>query len=201
MTTILAYQGNDFAVVGTDSRISSFDDGGMVYQITTLGSGAAKVAENGEYLIGVAGDVRAINIVHHAFSPPVASRTVKDKKLDIFMTKSFVPSLRSCFEEQGYATPEKEGQQHRAEQASSVLVAIHGTVYVIESDYGWTSDQSGMYAIGTGSAYALGALEALVGRRVLSVEQAKSFVTKALGIAAKFDPFTGGPFKTFLQER
>ena len=70
MTTIVAIQGAGYAVIGTDSRISSFDESGMAYQITTLGTGTSKIASNGRYLLGAAGDVRAINILHHAFSPP-----------------------------------------------------------------------------------------------------------------------------------
>ena len=65
MTTILAIQGDDYALICSDSRISTMDSGGFASQITTLGSGSAKVAENGKYLLGAAGDMRAINIIHH----------------------------------------------------------------------------------------------------------------------------------------
>jgi ATP-dependent protease HslVU (ClpYQ) peptidase subunit len=201
MTTILAVQGESFAVIGTDSRISTFDDSGFAFQVTTLGSGTAKVAENGRYLIGVAGDARAINIVHHAFAPPVAPPSLKGKRLDVFMTKSFIPALRNTFEEQGYANTKGDSSQHMAEQDSSILVAVNGCVFVIESDYGWTSDRTGIYAIGTGGAYALGALASLVGKKALTVSLAKAHIVKALGIAAKFDPYTGAPFQTFVQQK
>ena len=70
MTTILAIQGDDYALICSDSRISTMDSGGFASQITTLGSGSAKVAENGKYLLGAAGDMRAINIIHHVLVPP-----------------------------------------------------------------------------------------------------------------------------------
>lgn len=200
MTTIVAIQGESFAVVGTDSRISTFDESGFAYQVTTLGSGTAKVAPNGRYLIGVAGDVRAINIVHHAFAPPAAPINMKGNRLDVFMTKTFIPALRQTFEEQGYANTKGENAAHMAEQDSSILVAVNGAVYVIESDYGWTSDRTGIYAIGTGGTYALGALAALTGKKALTINSAKSSIVKALGVAAKFDPYTGLPFQTFVQE-
>lgn len=200
MTTIVAIQGESFAVIGTDSRISTFDDSGFAYQVTTLGSGTGKVAANGRYLIGVAGDVRAINIVHHAFSPPPAAQNLKGNRLDVFMTKTFIPSLRATFEEQGYANTKGESSAHMAEQNSSILVAVNGAVYVIESDYGWTSDRTGIYAIGTGGTYALGALAALTGKKAITINSAKSSIVKALGVAAKFDPYTGLPFQTFVQE-
>lgn len=202
MTTILAVQGESFAVIGTDSRISSLDESGNAFQVTTLSTGSAKVAENGRYLIGVAGDVRAINIVHHAFSPPNPPAKTLGRALDAFMTKSFVPALRQTFDQQGYSVPERETSQHIAEQSSQILVAIHGCIYVIESDYGWTSDRTGIYAIGTGSTYALGALFSLIGsRQEQTVARAKKNIIRALTIASRFDPHTGAPFQTFVQER
>lgn len=201
MTTIVAVQGDSFAVIGSDSRISTFDDSGFAYQVTTLGGGNAKVAPNGRYLIGVAGDARAINILHHAFTPPAASKSLSGSRLDAFMTKSFVPSLRQVFELHGYANPQKESSNHLAEQDSSILVAVNGSVFVIESDYGWTSDRTGIYAIGTGGAYALGALSALKGNRRPTVASATNQIAKALKIASDFDPYTGGPFQTFVQQR
>jgi ATP-dependent protease HslVU (ClpYQ) peptidase subunit len=59
MTTIVAIQGEGYSVICTDSRISSFDETGMAYQITTLVTGSSKIAPNGKYLLGSAGDGRA----------------------------------------------------------------------------------------------------------------------------------------------
>lgn len=199
MTTIVAIQGDGYAVLGTDSRISSFDASGLAYQITTLGSGTSKLGSNGKYILGAAGDVRAINILHHAFNPPTPPATAKGKKLDAFITNKFVPTLRECFESQGYAMPDNEDKEHMAQQNSTIVVAIHGIIYVIESDYGWTSDSNGIYAVGTGAPYALGALHSLLGSRSVDIPTAKRTVTKALGIAAKFDPYTGSPFTTVVQ--
>lgn len=202
MTTILAIQGEDFAVIGTDSRISQFDDSGLACQVTTLGTGSTKVAENGKYLIGVAGDVRAINILHHAFVPPVPPPSAKERpKLDSFITKNFVPALRKVFEDHGYASPMTDQSQHLAEQQSSIILAVCGTVYVIESDYGWTSDKDGVYAIGTGAAYALGAVQALGKQPPVSSARAERQIVKALTIASRFDPYTGAPFRTFVQHK
>lgn len=200
MTTIAGIQGDGFCVLGTDSRISSFDESGGVYQITTLAAGTSKIASNGKYLLGAAGDVRAINILHHAFVPPPPPATYKGRKLDAFITKHFIPSLRECLELQGYATPDKDDKTHIAEQGSTIIAGIHGTIYVIESDYGWTSDNAGIYAIGTGAPYALGALQVLTNGRKLSPTQARTAIAKALAVSAKFDPHSGTPFTTFLQE-
>lgn len=201
MTTIVGIQGDTYAVICTDSRISSIDDDGFAFQVTTLGAGQSKVATNGKYILGAAGDVRAINILHHAFNPPTPPANYYGKKLDQFVTRQFIPALRACFEEQGYAVQNKETGGLIAEQGSSIMVVIHGTIYVIEGDYGWTSDSSGVYAVGTGSSYALGALQSLIGTKKLSPQQAKTVAIKALTVATKFDPYTGSPFQSLVQER
>lgn len=201
MTTIVGMQGDKYAIICTDSRVSSFDESGMAYQITTLGTGSSKVAQNGRYLLGVAGDVRAINILHHAFMPPVPTFTHSGHKLDQFITQKFIPALRECFETTGYAMPENDQSSHIAEHSSQIVVVINGTIYIIEGDYSWTSDKTGIYAIGTGSSYALGALHALTNGREMTVAKAKTAINKALAIASKFDPYTGSPFQTFVQEQ
>lgn len=201
MTTIVGIQGDTFAVVCSDSRVSSFDESGLAFQITTLGAGTSKIATNGKYILGAAGDVRAINILHHAFTPPTPPANAYGKKLDQFITRQFIPSLRHVFDEQGYSLPERENSDHLAEHSSTIIVVVHGTLYIIEGDYSWTSDTSGIYAIGTGSSYALGALQALVGGKKLSAQQAKTAGVKALTVASKFDPYTGSPFQSFVQER
>ena len=196
MTTIVAIQGDGFAVVATDSRISSMDSTGFAYQISTLGVGTSKVAQNGKYLLGAAGDVRAINVLHHAFVPPTPAPAVKGKKLDQFVTLKFIPALRDAFEDSGYSAQSKD---EPAEHGSTIIAVINTTIYVIENDYSWTSDSNGIYAIGTGAPYALGAIQALLPKTKLKLQQAKTIAYKALNITARFDPYTGSPFQTYTQ--
>lgn len=197
MTTIVGLQGDGFAVVATDSRISSMDSTGFAYQVGTLSVGASKIAQNGKYLLGAAGDVRAINILHHAFVPPTPTPNTKGKKLDQFITLKFIPQLRDTFEDFGYAAASKD---EPAEQQSTILVVINSTIYIIEGDYSWTSDSNGIYAIGTGAPYALGAIQALMPKTKPTPQQAKNILTKALNITAKFDPYTGPPVQTYTQD-
>lgn len=201
MTTIIGIQGPDYALVCSDSRISTMDDGGFASQITTLGSNSAKIAENGKYLLGAAGDMRAINILHHAFQPPQVPPNTTSKKLDNFITTKFVPALRDCFEKQGYASPENDSATHIAQHGSTIMTVVSGNIYVVDGDYSWTSDINGLYALGTGSSYALGALQALGSSKKMTVTQAKRVAIKAINIASKFDPYTGAPFHTYIQEK
>lgn len=201
MTTIIGIQGQDYALVCSDSRISTMDEGGFASQITTLGSNTAKIAENGRYLLGAAGDMRAINILHHAFSPPPLPPGITGKKLDNFITTKFIPALRECFEKQGYAAPERDTSSHIAEHGSTILCAIAGNIYVIDGDYSWTSDINGLYSLGTGSSYALGAMHVLSASKKMTIAQAKRAALKAIAIASKYDPYTGSPFHTYVQEK
>lgn len=201
MTTIVGIQGDGFAVVGCDTRISSFSDSGNAYQISTLGSSSSKLSINGKYILGAAGEMRAINILHHVFQPPPIAPGLKGKKLDSFITVKFIPTLRSCFDSQGYSPPNSDNsKEHTAEQGSTVVVVVNGCIYIIESDYSWTTEASYLYSIGTGSSYALGAMQALTAGKRPTLSQARSICSKSLTIAAKFDPYTGPPFQTLVQE-
>lgn len=200
MTTIIGIQGDNYALVCSDSRISTMDSGGFASQITTLKETTNKVGTNGRYLLGAAGDMRAINILHHVFQPPIPTPGLVGRKLDQFITSKFVPALINCFENQGYATPESnEDKSHINEHASSILTVLNGSIYVVEGDYSWTSDASGLYALGTGSPYALGALQILMGKKSPTVSQARAIALKAIAVAAKYDPYTGSPFHCYVQ--
>lgn len=200
MTTIIGVQGDGFAVVCVDSRISSMDSTGLS-QIGTLREGSSKVAVNGKYLLGAAGDVRAINILHHVFQPPAPLPNVKGKKLDQFFTAKFIPALRECFDSQGYSIPDREDKEHMAEQGSTLLIAVNGVIYIVDGDYSWASEANGLYSVGSGSAYALGAMQVLTHNKKQTVQQAKTHAIKALTVAARFDPHTGAPYHTYVQEQ
>lgn len=201
MTTIVGIQGDGFAVVANDSRISDSDSNGFVSRISTVRPGSGKVAKNGKYLIGAAGDMRAINVLHHVFTPPTPPANTLGVKLDKFFTSRFIPDLRECFDSQGYSSPTNDQSEHVAEHNSSVIVVVHGVIYTVDGDYSWASDSQGIYAIGTGSPYALGALRALFPKKKLTPTQAKSIALKALTIASHYDPHTGPPFYAHIQEQ
>ena len=196
MTTIVGIQGDGFAVICTDSRIAN--DGGSG-TVTTLGQGMAKIAQNGPYLLGAAGDVRAINILHHVFSPPTPPSQLRGKKLDAFITAKFIPALRECLEKQGYSYIDKDNES-TAGFDSVIVAAVHSTIYIIDGDYSWASDSNGLYAVGSGADYALGAMNVLLPKSRLAVHTAKTICVKALATASKYDAGTGAPYHTFVQE-
>lgn len=195
MTTIVAVQGPAWAVVGFDSQVTEADD-----RRYTMSRGSSKVIKNGEYILGAAGDVRAINILAHTFRPP-AIGDLLGVKLDRFMTSKFVPALRKCFEEQGYAAPTRDTKEI-AEQGSTVLAVANGVIYVIGEDYSWVRDTTGVYAFGSGGHFALGALFALgadSSPSSMSMMTSEKMIRKALAVAARLDPGTGSPFHVMSQ--
>lgn len=183
MTTICAVQGRGWVVIGWDSRVVDEDSRAYV-----AGGAWSKVVENNGYLLGAAGDVRAINILAHAFSPPAAPK-VRGVRLDRFITAKFIPALREVFEREGYLANRREtAEAHGA----SLIVVVNKTVYEIGSDWAWVHPADGVYAIGSGAPFALGALSVLPHRVVTDAESA---VMDALLMASRFDAGTGAPFK------
>jgi ATP-dependent protease HslVU (ClpYQ) peptidase subunit len=199
MTTIIGIQGDDYSLIVGDSRISDISRDGDILQVSTLATGFNKVASSKQFLIGAAGDLRAINLLHHAFVPPPPP-AVTGKKLDSYMTVKFIPELRACFDQYGYSAPERDTSSHMAEYGSTIMCSVNGIIYVIDSDYSWIVEQTGLYAIGSGSSYAMGALYALAGGKKLELQQAKRVALKAIAIAAKYDPCTGAPYSTHTQD-
>ena len=180
MTTIAAVQGDGWAVVGYDSRVS--EENGRAY---TLPKDNGKIIKNGSYLLGAAGDMRAINLLAHVFKPPICSPSTKGIKLDKFMTTHFIPELKKCFEDNSYS---KDG-----ESDSQVIALVNGVVYEIGEDYSWCHDEVGVYSIGSGSQYALGALTALAEGKKRTLTNARSSLKSALTASCKFDKQSGEP--------
>ena len=152
MTTLVAYQGEGFAVIGADSRAT--DEGGRLVNLAN-----PKIVKNGDYLIAVSGASRGGNIAQQGWTPPKPPITRDASKMDIFMTRKFIPSLRKAFIDAGFDGKE-DGEA--AWQDAGFLVAVNGIIYPIFNDYCWDRDVRGIYYQGSGGDVALGALAALV---------------------------------------
>jgi ATP-dependent protease HslVU (ClpYQ) peptidase subunit len=186
MTTIAAIQGDGWAVIGYDSLVSEES------RTFILPKDSGKVGKNGPYLLGAAGDVRAINLVLHTLKPPAPTPTDRGVKLDKFISTKFVPALKACFDEAQYG--------EKGSQDSSVLVVVNGSIYEIGSNYEWCHDQEGIYALGSGGDYALGALYQAKEGKKRTVAHARSSVKSALEIASTLDTDTGGPLHILTQK-
>jgi ATP-dependent protease HslVU (ClpYQ) peptidase subunit len=190
MTTILAIQGDGWAVIGSDTQWT--DDDGRVGR-----SHQPKISSVGRYLIGVAGDVRGGNVIQHSFTPPPLPVKAQGAKLTKFIVSQFVPAYRQVLEANGVGLPQYDSEIARTTIDS--LVVANGVVFQIDGDYGTEMDANRIYAIGSGGCYGIAALQALTEKKKLTVLTARQAILKALAISAKFDAGTGAPFHVFSQ--
>lgn len=191
MTTILAVQGDGWAVIGSDTQWST--DNGRVGKSTQ-----PKVISSGKYLVGVAGYTRGANIIQHSFTPPAAPPKAQGQKLNKFFVGQFVPAYKAILESHGIGLPQYDNEV--ATTTIECLVVVNGTIFQIDDDYGTDMDANRLYAIGSGSDYGLGALQALTDKKKITIPLARRAILKALSISAKFDSATGAPFHVFTQE-
>jgi ATP-dependent protease HslVU (ClpYQ) peptidase subunit len=177
MTTIIAVQSDDGVVFGADSQVTA--PSGRKYSATRM----VKIVERNDYIIAGSGECAPCDIAQHIWIPPKPN--AKDKKdLYHFIIASVVPSLKQCFKDNDYKPTSEDD-----ENSFSFLIAICGEVFEIAEDFSVSLDDSGFYGVGSGSGYAIGALNA------------GATIEQALSIAAKNDAFTSAPFIYFEQTK
>jgi ATP-dependent protease HslVU (ClpYQ) peptidase subunit len=189
MTTLAAYQGDGWAVIGADSRAT--DDTGRIFDLSNH-----KIVENGAYLIAVSGSSRGGNIAQQGWVPPKPPLTNDVNKLDVFMTKKFIPQLRKAFINAGFDGKE-DGEA--AWQDSGFLVVVNGIIYPIFNDYSWDRDIRGIYYSGSGGDVALGAMAALNIQDSQDEHEASQILYKAIEKATEFDAYTSAPIHIRIQ--
>lgn len=148
MTCIIAAKDKDGSIyMAGDSMVSG-------YVTDTIIGG--KVFKIGEWLIGVAGDARDGQVIQHAFVPPDIP---SDVTIDGYMVSTFAAAVRSTLEKAGRLCKEngKEGS------GLYLLVAGRGKIWMMCSDFGITCSRSPFIAIGSGSDFALGAMQVSAG--------------------------------------
>lgn len=188
MTTLIAFQHEDFCLIAADSQTTGYD-------IASDCSSMGKIAKNGKFLVSAAGLVRGINLIQHAFVPPVPTRR---GNLDKFMVTQFVPALRKLFIQSGYDI-KSEGDP--ASHDNDFIVAVDGVLYFIDEAYGLERTKNKLYATGTGMKLALGAADALGIDDVDDYEEAIEILEQAVKTAIKHDIYSGGQVQIALQTK
>ena len=175
MTTIIGVEYANRCVILGDSRIVGDS---KIYSHPDM----VKVVTNGNFIVGAAGDVGALQVILHTWKPPTA--VAKDKEnIFQFMINKVVPSLKQQLNDYGLLDTKSSDKEFEL----YVLIAFNGNIFEIDSDFAVSRSDSGYYGIGTGGDYALGALYAGA-----TPEQAAS-------IAALNDSKTAEPFITETQ--
>ena len=186
MTTIVGIQGDGWSVLASDSMINS---GSQPF----YSAGMEKIFQRGDYLIGIAGDAVAIDILKTLWKPP---RGAKTPDLDYYLTTKVIASLKASCGVYGY-DPQKD-KKDDPDAGFDLLVSLKSRIYQISSDdFGWLRDYRGLYAIGSGGQIALGVLAALDTRSVTSATKAAK---KAIQIACSYDINSGGNVQILVQK-
>ena len=179
MTTIIGVQAVNGCVIASDSRVA---EGGKVYTHPEM----VKAAERGSYIVGGAGDYRALQVVLHGWQPPVVSAKAKQNLYE-FVINKVAPSLKSTLVEAGIEF-NKGSEDSDNKFELQLIIGINGTLFEIDSDFAVAMNDTGFYAVGSGGDYALGALHAGV------------TVLDAMRIAALNNNETAPPFHILEQE-
>jgi ATP-dependent protease HslVU (ClpYQ) peptidase subunit len=175
MTTIVGVVKNGNVTLGADSQVTDNDRKNNSLTME-------KITKNNGYFIAGSGDSTPCDILQHIFIPPVPNATER-KNIYKFMITKFVPSMRECLEDNGYKADPKE------DSGFSMLIAFDGEIFDIGDDFSVVLNDDGIYGVGNGSKYAIGAL------------YAGASVEKALEIAATNDIYTSGPFQIVRQQK
>jgi len=175
MTTIIGIQSKESCIIAADSRTT--DAKGRPYSHPEM----KKISKVGEYLVAGSGDADACDLIQYTWKAPEVPEGVD---LYRFMITEVAPSIRKCLKEAGYEIPKDD-----PEAGFFFLIAIRGTLFEVDESYTVMLRDDGFYGIGSGSRFALGAL------------QAGASWEEALSIAEKNDIYTASPFTYFSQNR
>jgi len=177
MTTLAGIQGDGWAVIGADSRV--VDDG----MIVELPKNAGKIFRKNGYVVAMAGDFRAPQILQFSFEFPKLPTFSSIEACDKFFTTELIPVWKAEYEDLNY-TPDKD-------IGSVALVMVGTVIYSIGDDWTWIRDRRGIYGAGTGSSYVVGALAAY--NKAKNVDEATMQIKAAIKIASQYDPNTAEP--------
>lgn len=178
MTTIVGVQNADGCVIASDSRVA---EGGKVYTHPEM----VKAVERGNYIVAGAGDYRALQVVLHGWNPPMVTAKAKQNLYE-FVINKVAPSLKATLLEAGIDFGKSTDNDDKFEL--QLIIGINGTLFELDSDFAVAMNDTGLYAIGSGGDYALGALHAGVS------------VLDAMRIAAINNNGTSAPFHILEQE-
>ena len=178
MTTIIGVQSTEGCVIVSDSRVVA---DGKVYNHPNM----VKAIVNGNYIIGGAGDYRALQVVLHGWTPPLVTAKAKQNLYE-FVINKVAPSLKSTLTEAGIEFT-KSSDDDSSKFELSLLIGINGSLFEIDSDFSVAMNKDGLYGIGSGGDYALGALYAGVG------------AIEAMEVAAINNNGTAAPFHILEQ--
>ena len=134
-----------------------------------------KVFRRGEWLIGLAGDANADRAFHFELRPPQVTKPIRR-----LVAVDFADEVKRALETTG-----------AGEADFSALIGVSGQLYVMGSTYEVARHRWGYAAVGSGAAWATGALAILTDGGSLTLQQT---ITEALDAAHRHCPGVRPPF-------
>lgn len=182
VTTIIGYQGADFAILGADSQITDGDK-------RILSPSTPKIVKINKYLLAVSGDCRPGDILMYLWKPPAYDGTDPVK----FVGRKIIPSIIAAFKAQGYDCT-KDAASY------SYLLAFNGNIFEIGDELSISQSSDGIYGVGSGSPYGMGYM-AGDEENLPDFDWARQSIIEALVISAKYDINTAAPFQIEVQKK
>jgi ATP-dependent protease HslVU (ClpYQ) peptidase subunit len=168
MTTIIGVQHQYGFVVAADQQVTCED---RAY----IHSDVMKIVKNNGYVIAGAGNSRYCDVILYDWKPP----SYDGSTIYNFMVSKFIPEMRKAHENTGYVLKDNESFEF--------IVGLKNRLYYVGEDYSVIRTNTGIYGIGTGSSYAVGAVAA------------GADIKTAMKVADKFDVNTGGRIQIVKQ--
>ena len=165
MTTIIAIKDSQGFTFAADAQVTDTE---RPYMHRSM----KKIVEVGDYVMAGAGNSRCCDVILFGWKPPAYDGT----EHYTFMVSKFIPAMRRHHEDAGVTLKEDED--------FVFLVGFNGRVFHVAGNYAVLETNTGLYGIGTGAAYALGALAQ------------GATIPEAMKVAKKFDINTGGKTQT-----
>lgn len=133
---------------------------------------------NDQFYVGFAGRSRFSNILSYAEVPPIHQSDIQAPHFDArgYLITRVVPSWVETLQEAVGRIPEDKDDWPNG----VALIVIAGRIFEVDRDFTVSESEGDVFGIGSGAAYALGAIAA-----------GKS-IEKAIQIAADLDLYTGG---------
>jgi hypothetical protein len=156
----------------------------------------SKVFAIGDFIFGCTTSFRMIQLLRYSFKPPVPDlemsgfsvRTSEEFDLERFMCTRFIEALRACFNAGGFLT-----QGHGPDLGGEFLVGYRDRLFRIGNDFQVGESHDGFDSVGSGHAFALGAIHAL---RSAGQRDTLLVARTALEAAAHYSTTVRGPFRS-----
>jgi ATP-dependent protease HslVU (ClpYQ) peptidase subunit len=146
MTCIIGMERGGKVYIGADSI------GVDGWQSTIVAN--TKLFRKGEMLFGAAGSVRMMQIVQYYVELPQHDEAKSDWE---YLTVDVTEAIRKSLKDHGHTKVD-----NNQESGANFLIGYKGHLYHLQDDYAITRAQNGLYALGAGAPYAMGAARAMI---------------------------------------